>query len=316
MPERTRVLVIGPSCLDILLFMNELPDAGKITTGPGYRFAAGGSGTLSALMLARLDMDAILCTRIARDANGTRLNDFLVRNKIDTRFVTFEPRGFTGLDSIIITASESNRTIVYEGANNQLSEEDVESAMTCFPDAVLLNLSVPERVAIAASEFARSQGIPLFTTTGNSVPKPEVGRLARSEVFIASEDAVAEYTGITDFKQNTMVKAFISLANVVDAKYYVIKLKNGNTYISDNMILRLYTQPSATQVNDPSTAFDAFSATLTAEYLRRKSIERATKFATIVENMTQQGEGASRSLPRSVADIQKFISENEIDFKL
>jgi hypothetical protein len=32
--------------------------------------------------------------------------------------------------------------------------------------------------------------------------------------------------------------------------------------------------------------------------------------------MTQQGEGASRSLPRSVADIQKFISENEIDFKL
>lgn len=316
MPEITRVLVVGSTSLDILLHMDDIPEAGESAAGQGYRYAAGGCGTIAALMFARLGLDPVLCSRTARDANGMRLNDLFLRNGIDSRFVTMEPRGFTGLCAVISTSADANRTVVYEGANRLLSEDDIEAAMTCCPDAVFLQLSVPERAALAASEFASRRGVPVYIYTGTTASDFPLSKLDKTEVFITDEKGVTLYTGHTVFRQSTFVQICMALASAVEAKYYVVKLRNGNTIVSNNMILRVYTPPCETIETDPATALDAFAATLTAEYLRCRNMERAVRLAGIVEAMTRSGEGASRSLPRTAQDIQKFVNDNGIDFKV
>lgn len=313
MAVKHRILVIGSANQDLILPMQNVPASGETITEQSYVYVPGGSGANAALMFARLGSDCVFCSRIAKDANGRFLTDFYRKNGIDTRFVSVDDRSRTGLEVVIITDTESNRNIIYPGANSRLNSSDTEFAMTCMPDALFFHIGVPQAPLIAAARIASEKHIPVFVDAGHIDPDFPLESLENVKIFITNQDGIYDYTGCTEVNQNTYIQICMALANRVTADYYVIKLKNGVSLAYDNTFYKLHVPPCEAEIVDPATAVDTFAAALVHEFLQSGSIHHACKFANIVESITLSGAGASASVPHA-EKIASFITDNNIDF--
>lgn len=313
MASKHRILVIGSANQDLILPMDKIPAGGETITEQSYAYVPGGSGANSALMFARLGSDCIFCSRIAKDANGRFLTDFYRKNAIDTRFVSIDDYSRTGLEVVIITDADSNRNIIYPGANLRLNSSDTEYAMTCLPDALFMHVGVPSGPLVIASRIAYEKHIPVFVDAGHSDPEFPLEAVENVKIFITDQEGIYDYTGCKEVNPNTYIQVCMALANRVTSDYYVVKLKNGVALAYDNTFYKLHVPPCEVEIVDPATAADTFASALVYEFLQSGNIHHACKFANIIESITLSGAGASSSVPTS-EKIVKFISEKHIDF--
>lgn len=313
MGSRHRILVIGSANQNLILTMNRIPAGGETLTERNYFYVPGGSGTNAALMFTKLGGDCILCSRVANDANGRFLNNFYQKNGIDPRFISTDERTRTGLEVVLMTGTDSNRNIVYPGANLRLNSGDAEYAMTCLPDALFFHVGLPSSPLVAASRIAGEKGIPVFVDAGHRDPEFPLESVENVRIFITDQEGVYDYTGCTEVNAGTYIQVCMALANRITSDYYVVKLKNGVALSYDNTFYNLHVPPCEVEIVDPATASDTFAAALVFEFLQSGSINHACRFANIVESITLSGSGASSSVP-SADRIAAFIAENKIDF--
>ena len=137
---KKRVLVVSSANLDFVQRMKRVPYAGETVAEDenGYDYLPGGKGANSAISFARFGADCVFACRLGKDDAAERLVSTYRSEHIDTRFIGFDEKLPTGLASVLVEENGKNRIIVYPGANNALSAEDVEDAFGCYPDAVFL----------------------------------------------------------------------------------------------------------------------------------------------------------------------------------
>ena len=309
-----RILVVSSANMDVAAYTYRTPVAGQTVIGDTYDFIPGGKGANAAITLSRLGGDSVFCAKLGHDPNGTALMKFYDTSGIDTRFISLDRNEKTGLAIIIVETNGNNRIIVYPGANFKLSVSNVEDAFTCYPDALFLHLEIPVETVIAATQFAKDQGIPIFIDAGPATKEFPLEELAVVEVFSPNETETQVFTGVNPTTPEMCVKACMALANRIKAKYYVIKLGERGAFLYDGKFYKMLA-PYDVDVVDTTAAGDAFTAALTLEYMRSGDIKRACEYANIVGSLTVSKAGASPSLP-TAAEVKRFVIENEINFKL
>lgn len=308
---KKRVLVVSSANIDFVMKVGRLPEAGQTVIEPrGYDYVPGGKGANAALALARLGADSVFCARLGSDAHAQRLRSLYVDEGIDVRFLQNDRSAATGLASIIVEENGANRIIVYPGANNNLSADDVEEAMTCIPDAVFLQLEIPDKAVIAATRFAKQRKIPVFLDAGPARADWPLDLLGPLEVISPNESETFALTGIMPTNVNECLRAANKLMQRVEAKYVVIKLGGRGAYIHDGKYSQLLSSYDG-DVVDTTAAGDAFTSALTLEYLRSGDIIRSVKYANAVGTIVVGKEGASSSLP-TAEQVGAFIERNNI----
>jgi len=309
---KKRILVISSANMDFVMKVAKMPNGGQtVTENRGYEYVPGGKGANSALALARLGADSVFCARIGNDSHGQKLKQLYVENGIDTRFIITDKTASTGLASIIVEDSGENRIIVYPGANDRLTVDDVEDAMTCIPDAVFLHFEIPDVAVIAATKFAQRKGIPVFIDAGPAKVGYPLERLGKVEIFSPNESETLALTGILPNNPANCLRAATVLMQKVECKYVVIKLGGRGAYVHDGT----YSQHITTyegEVVDTTAAGDSFTAALTLEYMKTGDIIRAVKYANAVGTIVVGKMGASSSIP-TAAEVDKFIRDNGIE---
>ncbi len=306
-----RVLVVGSANMDFVMNIGRMPEAGQtVLERRGYSYVPGGKGANAAISLARLGADSIFCAKLGNDNHGQRLKTLYEANGIDTRFITADKNSPTGLASIMVEDNGQNRIIVYPGANMRLSASDVEDAMTCIPDAVFLQLEIPDEAVVAATKFAGKRDIPVFMDAGPARPDYPLERLGKLEVISPNERETLALTGILPSNVTNCLRAATVLMQKVETKYVVIKLGAKGAYIHDGKYSQLVAAHEC-EVIDTTAAGDAFTSAMTLEYLRSGDITRAVKYGAAVGAVVVGRAGASTSLP-TADEVDKFISDNEI----
>lgn len=297
--------------MDFVMKVGTMPEAGQsMIETRGYSYIPGGKGANSAVALARLGADSVFCAKLGADAHAQKLRELYQQNGVDTRFIKTARNAATGLASIIVEDNGNNRIIVYPGANMTMSTGDVEDAFTCLPDAVFCHLEIPDEAVIAASKFAKKQGIPMFLDAGPAREGWPLDKLEKLEVLSPNETECLALTGIMPNNTENCLKAAVKLQSQVECKYVVIKLGGRGAYIHDGRFSQLiptYEGP----VVDTTAAGDAFTASMTLEYLRTKDIVRAVKYAHAVGTLVVGKAGASSSLPTE-AQVEEFIRTRNI----
>lgn len=309
-----RILVISSANMDIAANTPRIPVAGETVIGSVYDYIPGGKGANAALTLARLSADSVFCAKLGDDVNGKALKKFYENSNIDTRFVSLDKTENTGLAIIFIEDNGNNRIIVYPGANFNLTVSDVEEAFTCYPDALFLQFEVPIDTIITATKFAKRQGIPVFVDAGPADKNFPLEDLENVEIFSPNETETYIFTGIQPTTPDSCLKACMALATRVKAKYYVIKLGERGAFVYDGKYYKMLS-PYDVDVIDTTAAGDAFSAAMTLEYMKSQDIKRSCEYGNIVGSLTVSKAGASSSLP-TAAEVERFIYENDINFKL
>lgn len=308
---KKRILVVSSANIDFIMKVGKLPMAGQTLIEPrGYSYVPGGKGANSALALARLGADSVFCARLGNDDNAKKLRSLYVDEGIDVRFLQNDRTASTGLASIIVEESGANRIIVYPGANNNLCSDDVEEAMTCIPDSVLLQMEIPDEAVIAATKFAKKKNIPVVLDTGAARADWPLDLLDPLEIISPNESETFALTGIMPTNANECLRAADKLMHRVDTKYVVIKLGGRGAYIHDGKYSQLISAYE-TDVVDTTAAGDAFTAALTHEYIKTGDISRAVRYANAVGAIVVSREGASTSLP-TARQVESFIERNGI----
>ena len=197
--KKQRILVISSANIDFVQRMRRVPYAGEtvVETDLGYSYVPGGKGANSAIAFARFGADTVFACKLGQDANARRLVSLYQREGIDTRYILEDPDAPTGLASILVEDNGKNRIVVYPGANMTLSTGDIENAFTCYPDALYLQLEIPDEAVIEATRRANEDGIPVFIDAGPARLDFPLERLGRLEIFSPNENEARIFTGIS-----------------------------------------------------------------------------------------------------------------------
>lgn len=298
--KNQRILVISSANIDFVQRMRRIPYAGEtvVENDAGYSYIPGGKGANSAITFARLGADCVFTCKLGRDSNAKRLTSIYRNEGIDIRYILEDAETPTGLASILVEENGKNRIIVYPGANMKMTAADIEEPFTCYPEAVYMQLEIPDEAILEAARRAHEADIPVFIDAGPARLDFPLRDLGRVEIFSPNESETRVFTGIAPTNEETTLRAAIRLSTLVDARYIVIKLGERGSFIYDVDGKQYFVVPAEeVQAVDTTAAGDVFTAAMVYVYLQNGSILSAVKYATCAAAISVTREGASSSIP-------------------
>ncbi|MFM7781995.1 MAG: ribokinase, partial [Candidatus Limnocylindrus sp.] len=166
-----RILVVGSTMMDLIAYVQRLPEVGETLVGDRFQMGFGGKGANQAVMAARFGTPVAMVNAVGNDAYGSAHMENFAKEGIDTTWMrTVE--GSSGVAPIWVDAKGKNRIIIIPGANNSTDPAVAESAVREFAPAIVVGeLEIPQRVTLAAFRAARAAGI---TTLLNPAPAAEL----------------------------------------------------------------------------------------------------------------------------------------------
>ena len=306
-----RILTVSSANMDFVMSVSKIPQGGETQLESGtYQFVPGGKGANSAVAVRRLGGDSVFCCRLGKDSNGSIMHNIYKKEGLDTRFIVVDPEAVTGLGAIMVEPNGQNRIILFPGANVRLKKEDIDASFISRPDALLMQLEIPQDAVLHAAWTAHDKNIPIILDAGPANRDFPLEDLPPLEIFSPNETETEIFTVINPSNPDNCLRAAMALQKLVVAKSYVIKLGGRGCYIYDG---KYYHCRPAYGVNavDTTAAGDAFTAAITLEYLRSGDIVRAGRYANVVGALAVSKKGARPSLQTEDA-VNKFIDEKAI----
>ncbi|KAF5092609.1 hypothetical protein D0Z03_002780 [Geotrichum reessii] len=130
------ITVIGSLNYDVVTTSSRIPQAGETIAATNFETHNGGKGSNQALACAKLRADcAVTAVRlvgcVGADPFGENIKNFLIQNGVDVSSVRIVSGVRTGVATILVdAASGQNRILVYPGANGEITEADITSALS------------------------------------------------------------------------------------------------------------------------------------------------------------------------------------------
>ncbi len=151
------ILVVGSTNFDIVIESETLPGPSETVLGSAYRSVPGGKGANQALGLHRLGSPVRFLSRIGDDHYGKRFLEHFANEGLDTTHVLLDPAQPTGLALITIDALGKRSIVVAPGANQRLSDADIEAFLEASPPGGLLltQLEIPAPTVVHLLRLAK-----------------------------------------------------------------------------------------------------------------------------------------------------------------
>lgn len=142
-----KIYVVGSVNTDLVITTPYMPKAGETLTGSGFFVAHGGKGANQAVAAARLGGKVVMCGLVGDDDFGKSAVRGFTEVGIDVshvRVVSGSPSGI----AVIIIENGDNRIILDKGANAELSEKNIDEALSDAEegDIYLTQLETPVKV--------------------------------------------------------------------------------------------------------------------------------------------------------------------------
>lgn len=303
---KKRVLVVSSANIDFVQNVERVPYSGEtiVDYNATYQYVPGGKGANSAIAFARFGADCVFVCKVGADVNGARLKSLYKAEGIDTRFMIEDKENPTGLASILVEKGGRNRIMVFPGANGNMKAEDLEEPMTCYPDALYLQLEISDEAVLEACRIAGEKGIPVFVDAAPARFDYPLSKLGRVEIFSPNESECRVFTGIAPVNEESALRAAIRLRKMVDAKYIVIKMGEKGAFMFDGKEYFVYPPENVIPV-DTTAAGDVFTAVMTYSYIQNGNIHSAIRMANVAAAISVTRAGASTSIP-TLADVLEY----------
>ena len=170
--DRPVVCVVGACNMDLVSFVPRLPRMGETLHGSRFHMGFGGKGANQAVMAARLGADVSMIAELGQDIFGRDTLENFESVGIDTTHVHFTDEASTGVAPIAVDPDGENSIIIVMGANDLLTEEEIEAARAeiAAADVLVCQLEIPVEISLKALRVAREEGV---ATVFNPAPARE-----------------------------------------------------------------------------------------------------------------------------------------------
>jgi ribokinase len=180
---KPKICVVGACNIDLISFVPRLPKLGETLHGTKFHMGYGGKGANQAVMAAKLGGDVAMVSKVGKDFFGENTLKNFESWGIDTQHVLFTDQAFSGVAPIAVDPDGHNAIIIVTGANDLLTEEEIEAARPTIAASQLLvcQLEIPIEATLAALRLAREEGV-------RTILNPAPGRADLSEEFYQLSD--------------------------------------------------------------------------------------------------------------------------------
>jgi ribokinase len=315
-----RAIVVGSANTDLIIHVDELPPAGDMRVGGGFKSGPGGKGANQAVCLAKLGVQTHFIARFGGDDYSYVLRNAIAEYGVDLSSSVVDTTATGGVVFIIVDKGGNNTMVADLGANLSLGAQDVSEAAPLFAksDFLLLQFEVPEHANVRACELAREAGVPVVM---NPAPMRQfdVSLLGLVDLFTPNVQELAEVLVILGEKHTIgpeerglekIGNAALPLLSHGARNIVVTAGKSGCVFVSEKGIESFGTY-TVTQV-DSTAAGDAFTAGLALSYAETGDIRQSIQFASACAAIAVTRVGAIPSMPER-NEVVTFMRNNTLN---
>ena len=284
-----KILTIGSLNVDHVYAVDHFVKPGETLASASYSIFAGGKGFNQSIALARAGATALHAGKIGADA--TWLKDRLAEEGVEVDQV-IESETPTGHAMIQVVPSGENSIVLYGGANQMVSSDDLSRALLRMSEGDWLLLQNEISSVAEAIRLGKERGLKVVLNPGPMNPEVLTFPLDLVDLFVLNETEAEGLTGETHPPEirRVMNERFPHAATVLT------RGSRGAIYF--DLETELF-QPSApVDAVDTTAAGDTFIGYFLAELLQmhppEKALERGCRAAEICVTRS----GASDSIPK------------------
>ena len=150
-----KVVVIGSLNIDVIQHVKRLPKQGETLAIDNRSTNFGGKGANQAVAASRQGAKVSFIGSVGKDLQGESYIDLLNDENINTKYI-LQKDSPTGAAYIMLEPDGHNTILVHDGANGEVTVDDVNAAEELFKDAdvVVAQLEVPQAAVLAGFELA------------------------------------------------------------------------------------------------------------------------------------------------------------------
>lgn len=290
------VVVIGSCNMDMTVSCHHLPIPGQTILGDGFHTNPGGKGANQAVAAAKLGAKTQLVARIGNGMFVPRFMESYERVGLGHDFVTRDPDTPSGTALIFVDHEGENMIVVAPGANQKLTSDDVDAALSVIENAkvMILQLEVPLETVMHAATLAKKYGT---TVILNPAPVRKLPKelLEKVDIMVANEVEIMILSGARDVDVSTAAQACKPILEQGVGKVITTLGKDGAVITSGDGAAKV----RGFKVNaiDTTSAGDTFVGALAWGLTEGKPIEEAVHFANAAAALTCTKIGAQQAMP-------------------
>lgn len=281
-----KITVVGSIAMDFVVKTAVVPEQGETIIGESFTTHFGGKGANQAVAASRTGAKVAMIGAVGTDVFGDEVLQNLQANQIETSGIKRVGGLSTGVAQIIIKEGD-NRIIVIPGANNGLTEEDIEQHEETLltSDMVIMQHEVPETIIECVTGYCFDHNVPIILNPAPARP--------------VSQEVIDKVTYLTP-NESEFNLMFPNIGLEEALKRYPNKLivtlgSQGAIFYDGEMIQ----QVAAFKVMpvDTTGAGDTFNGALAVGVTNGLSLKDSVKFGNLASSVAVQANGAQEGIP-------------------
>jgi len=288
---KRRVLVIGSVAIDNTIFTKNLPTAGTTTLADSYIVNIGGKGANQACACHFLGGDVTFIGAVGKDHNGEMVKDFLKEQGLDARIKDSEKP--TGVAFIILDETNAeNRILIIQGANTDISIEDIDKNEDLFREGDILLTQFENAIPTVEHILKKAYEHKMIV-----VLNPAPIKVFNKEYYkyvdyiVPNEHELEALTGTNNVQKGAYKLLKQGVKNVI------VTLGEKGSMLIDSDKNLIYVKPHKVKAIDTTAAGDSFLGALVTKLSEGEDILDALSFASLASSFTVTKKGAIVALP-------------------
>jgi ribokinase len=251
--------------------------------------------------------NVIMIGAVGNDPFGPILKESLAAKKVEIQYIQSKS-GSSGLAFITVNKKGQNHIILSEGANGQLSTEEIKDSLSKLTGVkvILLQNEIPWESIEFAMRWARSRNIKVYY---NPAPAMKISQdiLPYIDLLILNETEIQFITGLI-VSDLTEAEAAINVLIGLGIKAAILTLGEKGSIYKDADGKFVITPAFKIKTQDTTAAGDTFIGAYAVAQSDGIDIENSLRFASAAAALSVSRKGAQDSIPTK-EDIQKFIND-------
>jgi ribokinase len=193
----SRIVVVGSANVDLLTFIDRLPEPGETIFGRHFDLGWGGKGANQAVAARLCGAEVHMVGRVGADLFGEATIENFKAQGIGTEYMRIVAGASSGVAPIFVDPSGQNRIIVVKGANDRLFPADVDEALPLLRTAscIVLQLEIPVETVFHTLRIASRLGIRCLLNPAPAQPL-DLDAVALADYFIPNEPEAEAISGL------------------------------------------------------------------------------------------------------------------------
>lgn len=292
-----KILVIGSIAIDNTIYTKKLPTAGTTTIADSYFTNIGGKGANQACAAMFLGADVSFIGAVGKDHNGEMVINFLKENGLNARIKrSNEP---TGVAFIILDESNAeNRILIVQGANTDLTKEDIDANLDLFNEGDILLTQFENSIETVEYILKKAHEKKMIVVLNPAPIKEFDEKYYQFVDYLVPNEHELEALS----KNKKVLQGCRDLLNK-GAKNIIVTLgEKGSILVNKKEMIEI--APHKVDAVDTTAAGDSYLGALVTKLAEDKPIKEAMEFASKCSSITVTKKGAIVSLPHQ-EDVKK-----------